>query len=202
MTDQSPPIFPPPATPEPREGLEAAPPPAPVRQSVPEAPRINLPSADQSLHPAVQWYWRLPLIVMGGLATLAIVIVAAATGQTILWLVAALVAGLATVIVVVVPSRQYARWTWRLTAQACEAEHGIVWHQVRVLPYFRIQHIDIEHGPIDRMFGTASLRIHTASVTTTLPGLADATAATLRTQLLELADVETATARGDARDAV
>ena len=73
---------------------------------------------------------------------------------------------------------------------------------MRVLPYFRIQHIDVEHGPIDRQLGLARLRIHTASVTTTLPGLSEELAGQLRTRLLDLAAAETAAATPESRDAV
>lgn len=192
----APPMAPP--TP-PRMTDQPAPSPA---APLPEPERITVPSIDHSLHPSVQWYWRIPLLIISGIAAIALLLVGFGLGEPIFWAIAAVTIAALLTTAFVVPSRRYASWRWRLTAQACEAEHGVLWHQVRVLPYFRIQHIDIEHGPIDRMFGMASLRIHTASVTTTLPGLLDATATILRTQLLELADVETAAARSDARDAV
>ena len=43
------------------------------------------------------------------------------------------------------------------------------------MPFKRIQHIDLGEGPIERMFGLASLTVHTAGThnsIVTLPGLA------------------------------
>lgn len=202
-------------TPTPPDPAHRVPPPPPAMSEPPPVPTaptpapaapvpagLAVPSPDHTLHPAVRWYWRLPLAVLGTMTVLVLAIVASATGVTQVWgatLIAFLVFATATVML---PDAQYARWRWRLTEHACEAEHGVFTHQVRVLPYFRIQHIDVEHGPVDRWLGLARLRIHTASVTTTLPGLSDAVAGQLRTRLLDLAAEETRVAAPEARDAV
>lgn len=198
------PIPPPPPTASPGHGVPPVAPPAPpvAAAAAPRRPDLPVPGPDQTLHPAVQWYWRLPLGVVSGIAGLALLVVAAVMGVPALLVVAVVLVALLVWAVVVLPRLQYERWRWRLTDRACEAEHGVVWHQLRVIPYFRIQHIDIESGPIDRALGLAQLRIHTASVTTTLPGLSQDLAARLRTQLLALAAAETAAAEGDVRDAV
>lgn len=183
----------------PPPGFDDRPPPPPAP---PTSRPIPLPSIDYSLHPAVKWYWRLPVLVIGVLATLLLVAIAVASSVTALWFVVVLLVVLTVLGTTMLPSARYSRWLWRLTDRALEAEHGIWSHQTRVIPFFRIQHIDVQHGPIDRQFGLAQLRIHTASVTTTLPGLSDGIATQLRTQLLDLAAEETAVAGRDARDAV
>ncbi|HEY1143490.1 MAG TPA: PH domain-containing protein, partial [Sphingomicrobium sp.] len=52
-----------------------------------------------------------------------------------------------------------------------------------VVPLVRVQHLDVVRGPVDKMFGTASLVVHTAGThnsTVILPGLAPDRAAEMR----------------------
>ena len=39
---------------------------------------------------------------------------------------------------------------------------GIVWHKEVLVPRSRVQHLDLERGPIERHFGLATLVVHTA----------------------------------------
>jgi uncharacterized protein len=86
-----------------------------------------------------------------------------------------------------IPRAQYDAWSWDLTDRALVLRHGLWQRRIRSVPYFRIQHIDIEHGPLDRAVGLARLEVHTASVTAVLPGLADDVAPRLRAELIERA---------------
>ena len=50
-------------------------------------------------------------------------------------------------------------------------------------PFVRVQHIDVTRGPFDKMFGTATLVVHTAGThnsIVTLPGLSPERAAEIR----------------------
>jgi membrane protein YdbS with pleckstrin-like domain len=52
-----------------------------------------------------------------------------------------------------------------------------------MVPLVRVQHLDVVRGPFDKMFGTASLVLHTAGThnsTVTVPGLAPDRAAAMR----------------------
>jgi membrane protein YdbS with pleckstrin-like domain len=51
---------------------------------------------------------------------------------------------------------------------------GIFFRQTLILPFNRVQHCEIEHGPIDRIFGLAQLSLFTAGGSgsdMTIPGL-------------------------------
>ena len=63
--------------------------------------------------------------------------------------------------------------------------HGILLRQLVVVPYGRMQYVDVQAGPIDRRFGIASVQLHTASPGTDahIPGLAPQEAARLRDRL-------------------
>lgn len=209
MSDTPPPPPPPPPPgPDPAWGAPAGPPasppvgfpttPAPPSVSPPphQGPEPIVPVGDQALAPQVVTLWRA-----GGALPMALLLVpATAVGAAIgglAWLVPLAVLGLAAFVIGVLPGMRHRRWRWRLTDRALELEYGVVVRQVRALPYFRIQHIDVDHGPLDRWLGLARLQVHTASVTATLPGLPAGQAPGIRAALLQLAGTAVAGAQGD-----
>jgi len=62
---------------------------------------------------------------------------------------------------------------------------GILFRKLVVVPYGRMQYIDVHVGPLDQVFGIAKVQLHTAAVTTdaVIPGLPTAEAERLRDQL-------------------
>jgi uncharacterized protein len=69
---------------------------------------------------------------------------------------------------------------------------GIFFQRVLVVPYGRMQYVDIGAGPVERGLGLCTLKLHTASAGTSaeIPGLPAGEGARLREQL---------SARGEAR---
>lgn len=63
-----------------------------------------------------------------------------------------------------------------------------------VVPYGRMQYVQVQEGPIARHFGLASVQIHTAALTVSavLPGIPQAEAAQLRQTLTELGEAQMA----------
>jgi membrane protein YdbS with pleckstrin-like domain len=62
---------------------------------------------------------------------------------------------------------------------------GILFRRLVVVPYGRLQLVDVVAGPLDRAFGIATVRLHTAAATTdaTIPGLTPESASGLRDRL-------------------
>lgn len=62
---------------------------------------------------------------------------------------------------------------------------GILFRSLTVVPYGRMQYVDVEAGPLDRKLDLAKVQLHTASVGTDaqIPGLTPAEAARLRDRL-------------------
>lgn len=62
---------------------------------------------------------------------------------------------------------------------------GVMWRSIVVVPYGRMQYVDVEAGPLDRAFGIARVQLHTASAATdaAIPGLPPEEAARLRDRL-------------------
>lgn len=64
---------------------------------------------------------------------------------------------------------------------------GALFRRLNVIPYGRIQFVDVSEGPLLRAFGLATLQLHTASAGTdaTVPGLTVEQANVLRERLVE-----------------
>ena len=63
---------------------------------------------------------------------------------------------------------------------------GILFRRDTVVPFGRVQHIDVHQGPIARFFGIASLTLHTAgshNASVTLPGLEEKIARAMRDEI-------------------
>ncbi|MDR2377798.1 MAG: PH domain-containing protein [Bifidobacteriaceae bacterium] len=71
---------------------------------------------------------------------------------------------------------------------------GVVFRELKVIPYGRLQYLDVTAGPLDRAFGLAKLDLKTAAgaLYADLPGLDPAEAARLRDRLSELGNARMA----------
>jgi membrane protein YdbS with pleckstrin-like domain len=84
----------------------------------------------------------------------------------------------------------YRRWRasfWKLDDTGLYLKRGRAFRKEILVPRSRVQHLDIERGPIERHFGLATLVIHTAGTrqhAIRQPGLADADAVALRDALV------------------
>ncbi|MFN7781939.1 MAG: PH domain-containing protein [Lysobacterales bacterium] len=86
----------------------------------------------------------------------------------------------------------FARASYRRTRYALDAEglliqRGVIWQSETRVPRSRVQHTDLNRGPIDRWLGLAELRVHTAGTrlaAVSLGGLREDEARRLRNDLL------------------
>lgn len=62
---------------------------------------------------------------------------------------------------------------------------GILFRRLVIVPYGRMQLVDVQAGPIDRALGVTTVQLHTAAATTdaSIPGLLPEDAAALRDRL-------------------
>ena len=110
----------------------------------------------------------------------------------VLWLVhpwAGLLAGVAGAVVLgwswLVVGRTVRSWGYAERADDLLVTRGVLRRQLVVVPYGRMQFVDVTAGPLDRRFGLATVQLHTAAAATdaTIPGLVPAEAARLRDRL-------------------
>lgn len=81
------------------------------------------------------------------------------------------------------PGRIYRRLGYAIDGRLLRVVRGWLFHTDTVVPFVRVQHIDVTHGPVDKLFGLAQLVVHTAGThnsIVTLPGLSPETAASIR----------------------
>ncbi len=76
---------------------------------------------------------------------------------------------------------------WQLDADGLRVRRGRFWRSEVLVPRARVQHLDIERGPIERHFGLATLIVHTAGTRMNAirqPGFDEASANYLRDALV------------------
>lgn len=118
------------------------------------------------------------MFAVSGLAQVAIVVA---------WLI---LVGIALVHVTVWPRYEHRWWSYEVAPEVLRIRHGVVWRSTVAIPIARIQHVDIHRGPLERKWGLASLKIHTAGTRDavhTIPGLTAEVAERLRDRLIETA---------------
>ena len=98
------------------------------------------------------------------------------------------------VLVWVLLGRSWRAWRYALRADDLFLSHGIMWQQQTIVPYGRMQLVEVTSGPLERRFGLASLQLHTAAATTDakIPGLTPTEAAELRDSLGQLGEARAA----------
>lgn len=109
------------------------------------------------------------------------------------WIYVAIVAALYIWLLWLVP-RQVRAIGYAETDSDLLIRRGIMFKSLTVVPYGRMQYVDVSEGPIDRMFGIAGVQLHTASAATdaSIPGLPAEEAARLRTHLAQRGEAEMA----------
>jgi membrane protein YdbS with pleckstrin-like domain len=90
--------------------------------------------------------------------------------------------------------RRVRSWGYALRPDDLLVTRGILFRRLVIVPYGRMQLVDVKAGPIDRLCGVATVQLHTAAATTDaeIPGLTPAVAAQLRDTLARLGEQRTA----------
>jgi len=85
------------------------------------------------------------------------------------------------------PSLAFRSWRFGIRSHDVWLRYGVFWRVRRSVPRVRIQHVDIQSGPLERLRGLSNLVIYTAGTgdaDAKIPGLHLSTAEWLRDQLL------------------
>ena len=81
------------------------------------------------------------------------------------------------------PMRRYRHKGFALAEDRLRVVKGWLFHRDTVVPFGRVQHIDVIRGPVERMLGLSTLVLHTAgshNSSVALPGLLDSDAQPMR----------------------
>jgi membrane protein YdbS with pleckstrin-like domain len=104
-------------------------------------------------------------------------------GTPVEGLIPALVGAVALSGIIIAPDRIYRRLGYAIDGRLLRTVRGWLFHTDTIVPFVRVQHIDVMRGPFDKWFGTATLVVHTAGThnsVVTLPGLSPERAAEIR----------------------
>jgi membrane protein YdbS with pleckstrin-like domain len=103
--------------------------------------------------------------------------------------VAAAVAGLVLLRLALLP-RSLRAWGYAERADDLLVRHGLMIRRLSIVPYGRMQFVDVTAGPLERLFGLATVQLHTAAAATDarIPGLPPEEAARLRDRLAALGE--------------
>ena len=103
------------------------------------------PGGDEvALHPVVKVLWRIQTLLVAGAGAFVMVTAAAVVDGPVLLragLLGAAAAGIA--LAFWLPGLHYRAWGYRLDDKALELHHGIFTVRHSLVPYFRVQHVDV-----------------------------------------------------------
>jgi uncharacterized protein len=97
-------------------------------------------------------------------------------------------------VALVVVGRRFHAWGYAERGDDLLVRRGVMFSRLSVVPYGRMQFIDVQAGPLERLFSLATVRLHTAAAATDarIPGLEPGEAARLRDRLAELGESQAA----------
>ena len=135
---------------------------------------------------------RLNAAIVAGLAAIAALV---ALGLTLSWLygvlavvLIALILGWAWVLI----GRNQRSWKYAEREDELLVSHGVMFRELVVVPYGRMQFVDVTAGPLERAYGMATVELHTATPATDakIPGLHPDEAGRLRDRLSALGQAQ------------
>jgi uncharacterized protein len=149
--------------------------------------------------------WRAPsprLLVLRRVEVAALTVVAAIAAVVLGWLYYSAVLGAGAAVVAVIAGvfaervvgRRFASWGYAEREDDLLVRRGVVFSRLSVVPYGRMQFVDVTAGPLERSFRLATVKMHTAAAASDarIPGLEREEAARLRDRLAELGEAQAA----------
>jgi membrane protein YdbS with pleckstrin-like domain len=163
----------------------AGPPPAPPGPLEPWPDSVTWQPVSRDL------IW-VELIRLGVLFATALVVLGVSWAVTGHWLfgaalgVAVLLAGWRVVTIV----RAVHAWGYAERENDLLVRHGLLVRRLSIVPYSRMQFVDVSAGPLERAFDLATVQLHTAAAASDarVPGLRPGEASRLRDRLTALGD--------------
>jgi membrane protein YdbS with pleckstrin-like domain len=150
-------------------------------------------------------HWRTPsarLLVLRRLEVAVLTVIAAIAAGVLSWLYLSpwLGAGAALLAVILglaaerVVRRRFASWGYAEREDDLLVRRGLLFSRLSVVPYGRMQFVDVTAGPLERSFRLATVKMHTAAAASDarIPGLEREEAARLRDRLAELGEAQAA----------
>ncbi|WP_254054303.1 PH domain-containing protein [Sphingorhabdus sp. EL138] len=138
------------------------------------------------LHPPQKSLIRLNIVVLAAILIVAAIVVEFAIRNELPGIGGMIIGPVTTImlfLVILLPGRIYRRWGYNMGDEQLRVLRGFMWRTDTIVPFNRIQHIDVAQGPFQRAFGLSTLIVHTAGTynsIVTLPGLSTPDAEVMR----------------------
>ena len=86
--------------------------------------------------------------------------------------------------------RRFRAWRYQERHEDLIVARGVMVQRLSVVPYGRMQFVEVTAGPVERIFGLSTVKLHTAAAASDarIPGLERDEAARLRDRLTELGE--------------
>lgn len=135
---------------------------------------------------------RLNAAIMFGLLAIAGLLLFGLLMDWLYGVLAVVVAALGLAWSWVLIGRNQRSWKYAEREDELLVSHGIMFRQLVVVPYGRMQFVDVAAGPLERAFDLATVELHTATPATDakIPGLHPDEAARLRDRLSALGQAQ------------
>lgn len=132
---------------------------------------------------------RRALVAVAAVAA-AVVVVIVASASSLAGVILAVVGVVAVAWSWLAVGRNLRSWGYLERADDLVVTHGALFRTLTVVPYGRMQLVDVAAGPIERAFGIVHVKLHTAAATTDarVCGLTPDVADRLRDRLTELGE--------------
>jgi membrane protein YdbS with pleckstrin-like domain len=137
--------------------------------------------------------WRMRRAEAGTISVLS-----AALFGLVFWAAAGALAGIISVVVMVALGamlsfflrRRFRAWRYQERNEDLIVARGVMVQRLSVVPYGRMQFVEVTAGPIERLFKLSTVKLHTAAAASDarIPGLEQSEAARLRDRLTELGE--------------
>ncbi len=156
------------------------------------APRAE--PLERGLDPGLLRLRRWLCVLLLGLPGLVAAGVFAVLGRTTLAVGVLLAAGVLVGLVLVAVERRFRAFRYVEREDDLLLRRGVLVRRTTVVPYGRMQYVDVLAGPLDRRFGIATVVLHTAAAATDarIPGVRSDEAARLRDRLAALGEARAA----------
>jgi len=147
----------------------------------------------ESLHLNARWHFRLNQLLIAMAGWIPLMLFARRPLTALLGDLGPLGIGLASLVLALawawrMGDRRHRAVGFRLDEGGLSIHSGVYWQSQSHVPRSRVQHTDIQRGPLDRRLGLADLLVHTAGTqmaTVRLAGVSAERAQALRDALLE-----------------
>ena len=145
------------------------------------------PEPSRTLAREARWVWRGEQVIGWGVAVVIGMAVAPQLDGALAALVRLLpIAGL-LICTVLVPSLRWRNWRWDVRPEAIDIRHGTFTIHRTLVPMLRVQHVDTRRNPVEQSLDLATVVVHTAAGSHTIPLLRVTDAAEVRDRIAELA---------------